>query len=747
VLGPVRTLFGLGTIGELTDGQLLERFATDSGEGAELAFAVLVERHAPMVLRVCRGVLADPHDSEDAFQATFFVLVQKARGLWVHDTLGPWLHQVALRTAACARSSAARRRRLEQAAAVPVETTQPTARDELARTLHEEIARLPEAFRRPLVLCDLEGNTYEQAARSLGWRIGTVKSRLSRGRERLRGRLVRRGFGPGSGLFGAGLGPVFVELPIPAELIATTASAAVTFGYAPTLVRGPAAVLALGVLRAMITARWLKIASMLLALGATVGGIPLVTLGRALGDAPQDAAKATATDKMATYEIRLTPLPVTVAERGTVEATRVSEVYNRIPGETTIMKLLPEGSAVKRGDLVCELDASVLRDALINQTINVKVAAANYQNARLARDNAEADVAAYIEGTHKQELHALHAEITLAESAIKKAKAQQARAVRAKASSKAGDRGGKDVTSTEAAADLEIDLRIDEAEHDVVRETLALEAAKMKRETLEKFTYPRTIRQLKSAVEDKRLAELGKEQIWKLEQSKEAKIRESLTFTRLTAPSDGVVAYFNDAASATNRSPGGRLIEEGMTVRERQRIFQIVDRADSLQVAAKLPEEVIDLVKPGLKARVVIDAFPNLTLQGTVTEVATLPVPPQLARRANVREYRTTVHLPASRLGLRPGMTAHVEILAERPDAITVPRTAVDLNYPATVAVEKPDGRFERRSVKTGQVDDQTVEIKAGLRVGEKILLDPSSISGASKAARPGASASTPAVK
>src|SRR5216110_2119733 len=107
----------MSTVRELTDGQLLERFSTDRGEAGELAFAALVERHGPMVLRVCRGVLADPHDTQDAFQATFLVLVRKARALWVRDSLGPWLHQVAYRTASCARSTAARRRQHELSAA------------------------------------------------------------------------------------------------------------------------------------------------------------------------------------------------------------------------------------------------------------------------------------------------------------------------------------------------------------------------------------------------------------------------------------------------------------------------------------------------------------------------------------------------------------------------------------------------------------------------------------------------------
>src|SRR3954463_15878732 len=114
VLGHLRTLFNLGAIRELSDGQLLERFATDRGESAELAFAALVERHGPMVLRVCRSVLADPHDAQDAFQATFLVLARKARSLWVRDSIGPWLHRVAHRAATGARSAAARRRRLEQ---------------------------------------------------------------------------------------------------------------------------------------------------------------------------------------------------------------------------------------------------------------------------------------------------------------------------------------------------------------------------------------------------------------------------------------------------------------------------------------------------------------------------------------------------------------------------------------------------------------------------------------------------------
>src|SRR3954463_10550744 len=113
LLGQVRTLFNVGAIRELTDGQLLERFATERGEAAGVAFAALVERHGPMVLRVCRGVLRDEHDAEDAFQATFLILARKAGSIRNRGSLAPWLHGVAHNVAATARSAASRRRRHE----------------------------------------------------------------------------------------------------------------------------------------------------------------------------------------------------------------------------------------------------------------------------------------------------------------------------------------------------------------------------------------------------------------------------------------------------------------------------------------------------------------------------------------------------------------------------------------------------------------------------------------------------------
>ena len=177
----LRTLFHTGSLTGLTDGQLLERYALQDGEEAESAFAALVARHGTMVWCTCRAVLHDDHDAGDAFQAAFLVLMRKARSLWVRDSLGPWLHRVALRAAIQAKREAKRRQEAEQRAAeLNTGWTDGDMPDDLADILHQEIDRLPERHRIPVVLCDLEGRSHEEAARYLRCPVGTVKSRLAR---------------------------------------------------------------------------------------------------------------------------------------------------------------------------------------------------------------------------------------------------------------------------------------------------------------------------------------------------------------------------------------------------------------------------------------------------------------------------------------------------------------------------------------------------------------------------------------
>ncbi len=286
-LWQLRTLFDVGAIGALSDGQLLERFATGRGEPKELAFAALLERHGPLVLRVCRSVLRDESAAEDAFQATFLALARKAGSLRAQDSLAPWLHQAAYRAAIHDRSATIRRRSHEHAAAAlrPDSGAPPrhASDDDITKIIHEEIDRLPGRFRVAVVLCDLEGRTHEQAARHLGCAVGTVKSRLARGRRRLRGRLVRRGVAPAASLAAASAGGA-ARAAVPRGLAESTVVYAATASAAPTSV----AVIAEGVLRAM----FLRKVKLVMTAAAVVAGLAAgaVALAQAGIGRPKDGA-------------------------------------------------------------------------------------------------------------------------------------------------------------------------------------------------------------------------------------------------------------------------------------------------------------------------------------------------------------------------------------------------------------------------------------------------------------------------
>jgi RNA polymerase sigma factor (sigma-70 family) len=197
VMREFHRLFSLGTVGAMTDSQLIAQFLAARDDGANAAFEGLVERHGPMVLRVCRSVLRDEHDAEDAFQTTFLVLARKARSLWVRDSLASWLHGVAYRVASKARIDAMRRRHHELEAgawtAMEAATIPNVSWSDDDAIISEEIAGLPEKYRAPIVLCYLEAMSYQAAASRLGLTEDTVRGRLARARERLRSRLTCRG--------------------------------------------------------------------------------------------------------------------------------------------------------------------------------------------------------------------------------------------------------------------------------------------------------------------------------------------------------------------------------------------------------------------------------------------------------------------------------------------------------------------------------------------------------------------------
>ncbi len=281
-------LFDAGSAVGLTDGELLERFAGRRDESAEAAFEILLARHGALVLTVCHQVLGDAAAAEDAFQATFLVLLRRAGSMRVREpgTLGPWLHGVAYRIALKARQGAGRRRARECRVAVPAVAT-PSAvveQVELQAMLHDEVNRLPAKYRAPVVLCYFEGRTHDEAAAALGWPVGTVRGRLARARDRLRDRLTRRGLAPG-GWIGASLLEPAVRIEPPARLLEATVAAAIK-GMPAASVGAMANLMLRRLLLARVgmTAAVLSIAAMTAGFGLALRGAP-APLGRQRSEA------------------------------------------------------------------------------------------------------------------------------------------------------------------------------------------------------------------------------------------------------------------------------------------------------------------------------------------------------------------------------------------------------------------------------------------------------------------------------
>ncbi len=313
------------TVSGLSEWQLLERYLERRDEAA---FEALVSRHGPMVLGVCRRMLGDPADVEDAFQATFLVLVRRARQLGPRDAIGPWLYGVAARVALRARSQAARRRRyepiaLEYPAVAPVSGW---IDPDLGDVLDQELSRLPSKYRSPLVLCYLEGRTHEEAARELNWPVGTVKGRLARARDLMRTRLARRGLAPTAGVFAAITATDATAL-LERPLIERTVSSSLKIATGQSLaqvVSSSITSIVEGVLAAMILnkLKWTGLSILVAGFALTSAGV------MARQDAPSKADPPPAS-------VKAVPKPAAV-EAASIPTTVPRAVYNEVASESAV---------------------------------------------------------------------------------------------------------------------------------------------------------------------------------------------------------------------------------------------------------------------------------------------------------------------------------------------------------------------------------------------------------------------------
>ena len=404
VLQYLRRIAATDAADTTADRQLLERFTRHQDEGA---FETLVQRHGPLVWGVCRRTLSDPHDAEDAFQATFLVFVRKARLIGRGELLGHWLYGVAYRVAVRARANAARRRRHENRAEVrtPTDPCDEAALRDLGPVLDEEVRRLPAKYRVPVILCYLQGKTNEEAAREIGCPKGTVLSRLARAREQLRVRLTRRGLALSAGAVAAGLTATRASAAVPSPLLQTTVRTGLAAALGKTAVTGivspSVATLTKGVLQTMFLSKWLAMIGGFLAVGVLGTGAGVVGYH-------VSAAQATGPDRpapdadTATREIERTDLVKVASPLEGVLMFIAAEIKpgDQVPPaqivsvtigtEVKKYRRLKKGDRVEEGQLLARLDDRLARDEYAIQQKKVEQAEADYNAAVAIRDEYKA---------------------------------------------------------------------------------------------------------------------------------------------------------------------------------------------------------------------------------------------------------------------------------------------------------------------------------------------------------------------
>ncbi len=448
-----------------------------------------------------------------------------------------------------------------------------------------------------------------------------------------------------------------------------------------------------------------KVIAAIMVVAILVGGIAVYSVPSL--SKPIKGLIAGETTRVLTYQVRPGELPISVEERGSLESSQNMDVYCKVEGQTTIITITPEGTKVKKGEVICTLDSAALRDQLVNQRITTKSAEANFLNAKLTREVAEIAVREYVEGVYVQDLATVEGEIKLAESDLMRAEDRLEWARRM------FDKG-----YVSMATKVSEELNFKKAQ-------FTLEQAQSKKNVLVKYTREKTIKELDSEVKKAHSDELAKQATWELEKGKESKLEVQIANCTLVAPIDGLVVYANDPSRmfGSNQSQ----IEEGATVRERQKVISIPD-ISRMQVNAKVHEAQIYMIQPQLKAQIRVDAFADAQLTGTVTDVAPLPDPGNIFS-SDIKVYTTRIRIDDPREGLKPGMTAQVKILVNRlENVLSVPVQAV-LQYNGKDHVTKKVGdRYERIEVTLGANNDKFVQVTKGLADGDVVVLNPISL-------------------
>ena len=369
-------------------------------------------------------------------------------------------------------------------------------------------------------------------------------------------------------------------------------------------------------------------------------------------------------------------------------------------GSSTVLSVLPEGTRVKKGDILCELDSYDYQELLRQQQINMERVKSDYEQATLNVDIAKIAIVEYRDGLMAQTLKDLRGRIALAESDFERCndRLKWTRNMFEKGYVSRGQVTTEEFESNRLALGLQQN-----------RTALAL---------FEKFSAPKYLRVLESDV-------LAAEtvlnyQTMRLKRTKERlqKLDSQIKLCTIRAPHDGFLIY------ATDESRTFRL-EEGVSVRQRQKLFYLPD-LKNMEVVAQIHESVIKDVKQGMKVNVIVEGLPGRKMTGRVTSISQLPVRNDFN---DVRNFVGVVKLDAIPDGLKPGMTAEVEIgVTKRPHVLAIPTEALAVRSGADFCFVVHEDHLERRPITLGRSTRSLLEITAGLKEGEEVVVEPSQV-------------------
>lgn len=416
-----------------------------------------------------------------------------------------------------------------------------------------------------------------------------------------------------------------------------------------------------------------------------------------------------ATPTYLTAEVTIGPFLNRVLEQGEVESSSSvevrCEVRSRNSSGTNILEIVPEGTRVKQGEFLIELDDSALRQELIQQQIVVSGSESMLIEARTAFTAANLALEEYEGGTLKEQRETLLGALFVADENKRRADEYL------EYSRKLAERGY--VSQVQLDADK---FAVKKAEKEQ-------EVAQTKLQSLDKYTRRKMTNQLQADIQTAKAKLNAREKTFELDKLKLDEIEQQIAKCKIVAPVAGQVVYANDPRRSNN---GELLIAEGLPVRERQILVRLPDPT-RMRVLAKVHESRVSLVKKGITAEIVTDALADRTLTGTVASVSEYPLPSTSVYTSHIKEYAVEIEIHSPPEDLRPGMSSQVNLLVEHLDSvIQIPiGAAIARGDQFFCAVPKEDGTFETREIKVGSSNDTSIIVTEHLQVGEKVVLNP----------------------